>query len=126
MAQRTALDAPGKQTQKADGEDAVLEKIAEMPEPYSNMGVRLHSLIMRSAPKLQPGLWYGMPAYRKNGKVICFFRADRYMTFGLTEDANLVREKGSEHRLIGSSWFLTELDDATEDRLSEIVRKAVE
>ncbi|KQM11860.1 hypothetical protein AOA80_05870 [Methanomassiliicoccales archaeon RumEn M1] len=116
-------DVPGKQARKADGEDAVLAKIAEMPGPYREMGERLHSLIVRSAPALQPTLWYGMPAYRKDGKVICFFRADRYMTFGLTEDANLVRESDA-HQLLGSAWFLKELDEATEDRLSDIVRTA--
>lgn len=125
MAQRTMQDVPEKQARTTDGEAAVLAKIAEMPEPYREMGERLHSVIMRSAPALQPGLWYGMPAYRKNDKVICFFRVDRYMTFGLTEDANLVRED-DRHQLIGSSWFLTELDDATEGQFSDIVRRAAE
>ena len=125
MAQRTMQDVPEKQARTTDGEAAVLAKIAEMLAPYREMGERLHSLIMRAAPVLQPGLWYGMPAYRKNGKVVCFFRADRYMTFGLTEDANLVRES-DRHQLIGSSWFLAELDEATEDKLSDIVRTAAE
>ena len=73
---------------KADGEAAVLAKIAAMPAPWRAMGERLHALILRSAPTLQPTLWYGMPAYAKDGNVICFFRADKYMTFGLSDKAN--------------------------------------
>jgi len=65
-----------------------------------------------------------MPAYRKAGKVICFFRLDKYMTFGLTEDAILAREEGATHQLIGTSWFFTELGDSTVAKLSDIVRKA--
>jgi hypothetical protein len=73
---------------KAGGEAGVLAKIAAMPEPYRAIGERLHALIVRSAPALQPTLWYGMPAYARNGNVLCFFRADKYMTFGLTDKAN--------------------------------------
>lgn len=109
---------------RKDDEDAVLEKIAEMPMPYSEMGRRIHALILRNAPELRPTLWYGMPAYRRDGKVICFFRLDRYMTFGLTEDANLIREEGARNNLIPTSWSLTELDEATEAELSAIVRNA--
>ncbi len=97
---------------------------AAMPAPYNAMGERLHALIARSAPALQPTLWYGMPAYAKGGKTICFFRADKkYMTFGLTQDANLAPEEGASHQLIESAWYFTSLDDATETRLSAIVRK---
>jgi hypothetical protein len=67
---------------KADGEAAVLAKIAAMPAPYRAMGERLHALILRSAPELKPTVWYGMPGYAKDGPVVCFFRADKYMTFG--------------------------------------------
>jgi hypothetical protein len=109
---------------KADGEAAALAKIATMPEPYRTMGQRLHALILNSAPTLQPTTWYGMPAYAKDGKVVCFFRADEYMTFGLTDKANLALEEGAPHQLRESSWFFTELDDATEAKLSAIVRKA--
>lgn len=109
---------------KADGETAALAKIAAMPEPYRAMGERLHALILRSEPTLQPTTWYGMPAYAKNGKVVCFFRADMYMTFGLTDKANLTLEEGAPHQLRGSSWFFTTLDDATEAELAVIVRKA--
>lgn len=109
---------------KIDGEAAALEKVAAMPEPYRAMGERLHALILRSAPELEPTVWYGMPAYRKDGKVVCFFRVDKYMTFGLTENANFAREEGVPHQLLGSAWFFTGLDDATEAELSRIVRKA--
>jgi hypothetical protein len=113
-----------KTTSRQDGEAAVLEKIATMPEPYRAMGECVHALIMRSAPGLQPSTWYGMPGYAKDGKTICFFRADKnYMTFGFTQEANLAVEKGAPHRLIECGWFFTALDDATAAKLSEIVRK---
>ena len=109
---------------KDDGEAAVLAKIAAMPAPYRAMGERLHALILRSAPMLQPTVWYGMPAYTKDGKRVCFFRVDKYLTFGLTPDANLTREEGASHQLLGAAWFMTALDDATETKLSAIVRNA--
>jgi hypothetical protein len=109
---------------KAGGEAAVLAKIAQMPAPYRAMGERLHEIITKSAPGLTPRTWYGMPAYAKEGKVVCFFRVDKYMTFGLTEDANLTREEDAPHQLMGSAWYFTALDDATEAKLSAIVRKA--
>jgi hypothetical protein len=115
---------PGPRAGKVDGEAAVLAKIGAMPEPYRAMGERLHALISRSAPALQPAVWYGMPAYAKEGKTVCFFRADKkYMTFGFTQEANLTREEGASHQLIESAWYFTALDDATEAKLSAIVRK---
>jgi hypothetical protein len=122
MAEKKAANLAAK---KADGEAAALAKIAEMPAPYYDMGARLHALILRSAPALQPTTWYGMPAYAKDGKTVCFFRADKkYMTFGRSQDANLTIEEGAPHQLRESAWFFTEMDDATEARLSAIVRKA--
>jgi hypothetical protein len=109
---------------KSEGEAAVLAKIAAMAAPYRAMGERLHALILGSAPALQPTLWYGMPAYAKDGKVICFFRADKYMTLGLSEKANHTLEEGAPHQLRESAWFFSALDDATEAKLSAIVRKA--
>lgn len=109
---------------EADAEAAVLAKIAALPEHYRAVGERLHALILRNAPALQPTLWYGMPAYGKDGAVICFFRADKYMTFGLSDKANHDIEEGAPHRLRESAWFFTEMDEATEARLSAIVRKA--
>ncbi|NLE99742.1 MAG: DUF1801 domain-containing protein [Anaerolineales bacterium] len=94
-----------------------------MPEPYRAMGERLHTLILQSAPALAPRLWYGMPAYAKDGKVICFFRGDsseRYMTLGFSEDAKL-----DEGRLWPTSFALTELTAAEEATISALVEKAV-
>lgn len=110
---------------KPDPETEVLAKIAEMPEPYRAMGERLHALILRSAPQLRARLWYGMPGYAKNGPVLCFFRLDEYMTFGLTEKARFCLEPDATDKLMPSAWFFTELDDATEAKIAEIVRKAV-
>ena len=119
--------SPGnkKAAKKADDEAAVVAKIAAMPEPYRAMGERLHTLILRSVPTLQPRVWYGMPGYGKDGPVLCFFRVDgEYMTFGLTEKANHTREEGAPDQLRPCAWFFTALDAATEARLSAIVRKA--
>lgn len=119
------MSAESKKTKKqAENEAAVREKIAEMPAPFREMGERLHELILRSNPDLQPRLWYGMPGYATGGPVLCFFRADDpYMTFGLTDKANHTVEDGASDQLMASSWFFTSLDDATEDRIAELVRK---
>jgi len=79
---------------EADGESALLAKIAEMSEPDRTMGKRLHAVVKASAPALSPRLWYGMPAYAKDGKVVCFFQSaqkfkTRYSTFGFSDAANL-------------------------------------
>ena len=109
---------------KAMGEAAVLEKVAAMPEHFRAMGERIHALIVRSAPALQSTVWYGMPAYAKDGEAVCFFRADKkYMTFGFTQQASLTREEGAPHQLIESAWYFTALDEATEAKLSAIVRR---
>lgn len=112
---------------RIDDEAAVDAKIAELPA-YRDVAARLHEIIMRSAPHLKPRLWYGMPGYApaKSKPVICFFRvdADDYVTFGLTEKANLTPDEGAPDRLIGSAWFLTEIDEPTERRIAAIVEKA--
>src|SRR5919205_2602291 len=82
------------EAQRADGERAVLAKIAEMPEPDRAMAERLHEIIKASAPALSPKTWYGMPAYAKDGKVVCYFTPaskfnSRYATFGFNDSANL-------------------------------------
>ena len=115
--------AAARYTPRAD-KAALLEKVAAMRSPYRAMGERLHALIMRSAPALQPTLWYGMPAYAKDGEVICFFRADKYMTLGLSDKANHALEENAPHQLRESAWFFTALGDATEAKLCTIVRKA--
>ena len=98
-----------------------------MPEHYHATAQRLHALIRRSAPALQPTVWYGMPAYAKDGKTVCFFRADKkYMTFGLTQDADLAPEEGAPHLLIESAWYFTALDDASDAKLSAILRRVNE
>jgi hypothetical protein len=115
-----------KQAEKADGESAVLANIAAMPEPYRAMGERLHAIIRASAPGLRPKVWYGMPAYAKDGKVVCFFRGvifsntERYMTFGFTEEANL-----DEGNMWPTSFALLELTEVEEAKIGELVRKAV-
>ncbi len=75
-------------------------------------------------PDLKPRPWYGMPGYAKDGPVLVFFRVDDYMTFGLTEKANLTIEEGAKDQLMPSAWFLTDLDDATEAKIADIVRVA--
>jgi len=124
MAHKKATKTANPAAKSADGEAAVLAKIAVMPAPDRALGERLHALILRSAPVLQPTLWYGMPAYAKESKVVCFFRADKYMTFGLSDKANNAIEEGAPHQLRESGWFFTAMDDATEAKLALIVRKA--
>jgi len=114
-----------KAPKKADDEAALLEKIAAMPEPHRTIGQRLHELIKRAVPELRPRLFYGMPAYAKDGPVLCFFRSDpQYMTFGLTEHAHHARVEGASDQLMPSAWFFTGLDEATETRIAAIVRQA--
>jgi uncharacterized protein YdhG (YjbR/CyaY superfamily) len=114
------------EAQKADGERAVLAKIAEMPETDRAMAERLHEIVKASAPDLAPKTWYGMPAYaNKDGKVVCFFQAAdkfnaRYATWGFNEDANL--DEGS---MWPTSWALTKLTAADEAKIAALVKKAV-
>ena len=115
----------GPRADKADGESAVLAKIAEMPEPDRAMGERLHAIITASAPSLSPRLWYGMPAYAKDGNVVCFFQSaqkfkTRYATFGFSDKANL-----DEGAMWPTAFALTELTEASEARIGALVKKAV-
>ena len=115
----------GARADKADGESAVLAKIAEMTEPDRAMAQRLHAIIKASAPTLSPRLWYGMPAYAKDGKVVCFFQSaqkfnTRYATFGFSDTANL-----DEGALWPVAFALKELTAAEEARISALVKKAV-
>ena len=110
---------------KADGESAVLAKIAAMPEPDRAMGERLHAVIKASAPALSPRLWYGMPAYAKDGKVLCFFQSaqkfkTRYSSFGFTDSANL-----DEGAMWPTAFALAELTAAEEARIGALVKKAM-
>jgi uncharacterized protein YdhG (YjbR/CyaY superfamily) len=110
---------------KADGESAVLAKIAEMRAPDRALGERLHAIIKASAPALSPKTWYGMPAYTKDGKVVCFFQSaqkfgTRYATFGFSDAANL-----DEGALWPVAFALTKLTAAEEARIGALVKKAV-
>jgi uncharacterized protein YdhG (YjbR/CyaY superfamily) len=110
---------------KADGESAVLAKIAEMPKPDRALAERLHAIIKASAPALSPKTWYGMPAYAKDGKVVCYFTAaskfnSRYATFGFNDTANL-----DDGTMWPTSFALTELTAADEARIGALVKQAV-
>ena len=110
---------------KAEGESAVLAKIAEMQEPDRAMAERLHAIIKASAPALSPKTWYGMPAYARDGKIVCFFQSaqkfnTRYATFGFNEAANL-----DEGGMWPTAFALKELTAAEEARISALVKKAV-
>jgi uncharacterized protein YdhG (YjbR/CyaY superfamily) len=110
---------------KAAGEQAVLEKIAELPEPDRAMAKRLHAIIKENAPGLSPKTWYGMPAYAKEGKVVCFFTPaskfkERYATLGFNGDANL--DDGS---MWPTAYALTKLTAADEKKIGALVKKAV-
>jgi uncharacterized protein YdhG (YjbR/CyaY superfamily) len=123
--ERKAAASPDSRAGKADEEGAVLEKIAAMPAPDRIMGERLHAIIKASAPELSPRLWYGMPAYAKDGKVVCFFQdaqkfKTRYATFGFSDKANL-----DEGHMWPSAFALKELTVADEARISALVKKAV-
>jgi uncharacterized protein YdhG (YjbR/CyaY superfamily) len=110
---------------KADGESEVLAKIAEMPEPDRALAERLHAIVKASAPDLSPRTWYGMPAYAKDDKVVCFFRPahkfkDRYSTFGFNDQANL-----DDGAMWPVAFALTELTAADEKRIGALVKQAV-
>src|SRR5919201_1421507 len=115
----------GPRADKADGESAVLAKIAAMPAPDRAMGERLHALIKASAPVLSAKTWYGMPAYAKDGKVVCFFQSaqkfkSRYATLGFNPEANL-----DEGGMWPVAFALKELTAAEETRIAGLVKKAV-
>jgi uncharacterized protein YdhG (YjbR/CyaY superfamily) len=115
----------GSRAAKEDGESEVLAKIAEMTESDRALGERLHVLIKASAPELSPRLWYGMPAYAKDGKILCFFQPAekfkaRYATLGFSDQANL-----DDGAMWPVYYALTELTAAAEARIGELINKAV-
>lgn len=121
---RAASRRGSKADQDAQGERDLLEKIAEMPEADRLMAERIHALIRADAPGLSPRTWYGMPAYAKDGKVVCFFQAAskfkvRYATFGFQHDARI-----DDGTMWPVAFALTELTPANEARIVELVRKA--
>ncbi|SCG61031.1 iron chaperone [Micromonospora inositola] len=115
----------GPRTAKADGEGDVLAKIAEMSEPDRVMAERLHAVITASAPALSPRLWYGMPAYAKDGKVVCFFQSaqkfkTRYATLGFSDEANL-----DDGAMWPTTFALPKLTAEDEARIGALVKQAV-
>jgi uncharacterized protein YdhG (YjbR/CyaY superfamily) len=120
-----AEGARGARAKKADGESDVLAKIAEMQGPDRDMATRLHAIIKAMAPSLSPKTWYGMPAYAKDGNVVCFFQSaqkfkSRYSTFGFSDKANI-----DEGNMWPTSFALKELTAAEEARIGALVKKAV-
>jgi uncharacterized protein YdhG (YjbR/CyaY superfamily) len=114
----------GRRAGKADAEGDVLAKIAEMPAPDRALAERLHAIIKASAPSLSPKTWYGMPAYAKDGKVVCFFQAadkfkTRYAMFGFNDVANL-----DDGAMWPVTFALTELTAADEARIGALVKRA--
>jgi uncharacterized protein YdhG (YjbR/CyaY superfamily) len=110
---------------KADGESDVLAKIAEMPKADRAMAKRIHAIVKASAPDLTPRTWYGMPAYAKDGKVVCFFKSaskfkSRYATFGFNDPANL-----DDGAMWATSFALKKLTAADERKIGALVKKAV-
>ena len=120
-----ARRGPRANKHEADGESDVLAKIAEMKEPDCAMAKRLHAIIKANAPALSPKTWYGMPAYARDGKVVCFFQSAqkfkaRYATFGFSDEANL-----DEGAMWPTSFALKEVTAAEEARIGALVKKAV-
>ena len=120
------LKSAKRRRSRADQEQAVLDKIAEMPEPDRSMAERLHAVITAAAPSLQPRTWYGMPAYAKDGKVLCFFQGaakfkERYSTLGFTGEAAL-----DDGAMWPTAFALTQLTDGAEATIVDLVRRATE
>jgi uncharacterized protein YdhG (YjbR/CyaY superfamily) len=126
--ERAAMKERARETRragKADGESDVLAKIAEMPEADRVMAERIHAVVKDAAPDLAPKTWYGMPAYAKGGKVVCFFQSahkfkSRYATLGFSDTANL--DKGS---MWPTSYALTKLTATAEAEIKKLVKQAV-
>ena len=128
-AERAAMKERAKELKaeaaKADGEKALLEKVAEMKGTDRAIATRLHKVITAAAPSLAPKTWYGMPAYAKDGKIVCFFQSaakfdSRYATFGFSDEANI--DQGA---MWPTSWALKDLTAAEEKKIVALVKKAV-
>ena len=124
MKERAKEQKAAKRGGTEDGESEVLAKLAEMPDADRVMGERIHAIVMAAAPALSPRLWYGQPAYSRDGKVVCFFQPaqkfkTRYSTFGFSDEARL-----DEGTMWPTSYALTELTPADEKRLGELVKQA--
>jgi uncharacterized protein YdhG (YjbR/CyaY superfamily) len=115
----------GGRSSKAGGESEVLAKLAEMPDADRKLGERIHAIVTKTAPELEPRTWYGMPAYAKDGKVVCFFQGAakfkaRYSTLGFNDAAQL-----DDGAMWPTSFALTKLTSAEEKRIAELVERAV-
>ncbi len=128
-AERAAMKERAKELKaeaaKADGEKALLEKVAEMKGTDKAIAKRLHAIITAAAPGLTPKTWYGMPAYAKDGKIVCFFQSaakfdSRYATFGFSDEAAI--DQGA---MWPTSWALKELNASEEKKIVALVKKAV-
>lgn len=126
MRERAAeLRAARSKRSQADAEQEVLAKIAELPEPDRTLALRVHAIVKAAAPELTARLWYGMPAYAKGGKVVCFFQSGakfntRYATLGFSDEALL-----DEGAMWPTAFALTALTDAEAERIAALVRRAV-
>lgn len=114
-----------RQASKVDGDQLVREKLSSLPEPSRTLALQLHELIRSTAPELTPRLWYGLPAYAKDGAVICFFRVpetfeERYFTLGFNDKAKL-----DDPPLWPVAYALTELTPDAAQRIAELVRRAL-
>ena len=123
--EKAAMRERAKEQKKAGGESDVLAKIAEMPDADRAMAERLHALVKESAPELSPKTWYGMPAYAKDGDVVCFFQSahkfkSRYATLGFSDKANL-----DEGAMWPSSYAMKELTAGVEKQIAALVKRAV-
>jgi uncharacterized protein YdhG (YjbR/CyaY superfamily) len=123
--ERAAVKERARELKSDGGEADVLAKIAEMQEPDRSLAERLHTLVKEAAPELAPRTWYGMPAYAKDGKVVCFFQnatkfKSRYATFGFSDRANL-----DDGAMWPTGFAISELTPDVEARISELVRRAV-
>jgi uncharacterized protein YdhG (YjbR/CyaY superfamily) len=124
LRERKLAASRGASGSEAEGESDVLAKIAEMAEPDRAMAKRIHAIVKASAPALSPRTWYGMPAYAKDGKVVCFFQSgqkfkSRYATLGFQDKANL-----DDDAMWPTAYALTQLTTAVEARIAELVKKA--
>lgn len=123
--ERAAMRTRARELRRASGESDLLARVAEMPEPDRTMALRVHEIIKAAAPDLSPTTWYGMPAYAKEGRIVCFFQGaykfkTRYATLGFTDNANL-----DEGAMWPVAFALKELTPAEEGKISALVKKAV-
>jgi uncharacterized protein YdhG (YjbR/CyaY superfamily) len=123
--ERAAMKERARELKSAGAESEVLAKIAELPEPDRSLAERIHALVKAAAPDLAPRTWYGMPAYAKDGKVVCFFQSalkfkTRYATLGFSDQANL-----DDGAMWPTSYALTKLTKADEKRITALVKQAV-